>query len=168
MRKIIFVAFIITFLAQHIHAQKNGCISRVEVLSAMPETMQANIEIAELRNAYQKQGEAMVAVLQDEYTRLQKLVSGGSSFSKGAMDKEVAKLKAKEKEIYLFEEEMKLTLQDRKSDLFKPLNEKLNSAISEVANENGMDVIYDKGAEWVLYAEQGSDITSKVKIKLGL
>ena len=168
MRNSLFVAVIITCLAQGIYAQNYGCVNRVEVLSAMPETMQANIALAKLRQAYQEQGEEMVAVLQAEYNRIQKLISGESSFPKGAMDKEVKILKAKENEIHMFEEEMKLALQDRKTDLFKPMQEKLNAAISEVAKENGMDVIFDQGAELVLYAEQGADITSMVKSKLGL
>lgn len=165
MRNSLFVAVIIACLAQGIYAQNYGCVNRVEVLSAMPETMQANIAIAKLHQAYQEKSKAMILALQTEYAEAQKTLFCGS---KENLEKFSTKFLVKQEETSLFLEEIKLDLEDRKSDLFKPIHEKLNAAISEVAEENGMDVIFDQGAELVLYAEQGADITSKVKIKLGL
>jgi len=168
MKRILFVALVFTFLMQSIGAQNNGYLNYTAVLSEMPETKQVNLELAELRKNLQAEGEEMVAVLQNEYNRLQKLVSGGSSFAPNAFDDDIAILRNREAEIGLFYEEMQLILQKREFDLFKPLKEKLNNIITDVAKENGMQFIFDQGTQMILFAEASTDITSMVKAKLGM
>ena len=57
-------------------------------------------------------------------------------------------------------------LEQKQYDLIKPFQDKLQTAINEVANEHKYSYIFD--VQTLLYFEGGEDITPLVKAKLGI
>ena len=56
----------------------------------------------------------------------------------------------------------------KSEDLLKPIRDRIQKAIDDVADENKYDYVFDYSTGFLLYAEKVTDVTSKVKAKLGL
>ena len=52
--------------------------------------------------------------------------------------------------------------------LYKPLLEKVNNAMKDVATENGFTMVFDLSSNMVLYGDPSLDVTTLVKTKLGI
>ncbi|MEO8589764.1 MAG: OmpH family outer membrane protein, partial [Flavobacteriales bacterium] len=59
-------------------------------------------------------------------------------------------------------------LSKQEEELLKPMVEKTNLAIKDVADANGFTYIFDTSTGFVLYFEKGEDIMPLVKAKLGV
>ena len=59
-------------------------------------------------------------------------------------------------------------MQDRETELLKPLIDRAKKAIEDVAREGGYTYILDAGSTTVLYSQDSDDIMPQVKKKLGL
>ena len=78
----------------------------------------------------------------------------------------VEELGKKEEELLQYEQEMIGKLQAKEQELLKPIMDRVNKAIQDVAAENGYAMIFDAGV--LLYAADGTDVSDKVKAKLGM
>ena len=71
--------------------------------------------------------------------------------------------------IQQFQSTAEQDLQKQRTDIFKPILDKANKAIAEVAKENGFTYVLDLSAGTVIYHSDTSvDILLLVKQKLGL
>ena len=52
--------------------------------------------------------------------------------------------------------------------MFKPLRDKIQTAIDQVAAENGYAFIFDYSTGFVLYADSSTDVSNLVRAKLGM
>jgi len=52
--------------------------------------------------------------------------------------------------------------------LLQPIYDKVNTAIKAVAEEEGYAFIFDGSTQVLLYADETTDVSSKVKAKLGM
>jgi outer membrane protein len=57
---------------------------------------------------------------------------------------------------------------EKSEELLKPIQDRVNKAIKDVATENGFLYIFDSGMGVVLYADPAADATKLVKTKLGI
>jgi outer membrane protein len=57
-------------------------------------------------------------------------------------------------------------IQNKKQELLKPLVDKINAAIEEVAKEGGYTYVFDSSVGVLLYAKDSEDLSDKVKVKL--
>ena len=57
-------------------------------------------------------------------------------------------------------------IKNKRSELLEPIYAKIDAAISQVAKENSIDMVFDKTN--ILFGLEALDLTSKVKAKLGL
>lgn len=74
-------------------------------------------------------------------------------------------LQAKNQELQQFQQIKNQELQQRNIDLFRPLQDRVLTAISEIAKKEGFTVVFDTAnslASVVLYADDSIDITFKV------
>jgi len=167
MKKLIFSVLIFLFVMMGLSAQKFGYMNYQNVLEEMPTMNQAMSELEGLKDQLQKQVEDMVAELQKEYSRIQKIISGGC-LTKKVQSALVEELKEKEQQILLFEQNMVLQLQNKEAELMQPLLKKMTGAITEVAKENSLQMIFDQETQVILFAEQSANVTSMVRAKLGM
>jgi len=161
---LIFVLFSVVFSAA---GQKFGFINSQEILTSLPEVKQANSDIEVMKTMFQKKGEEMVKDLQTKYGDLQKKQTSGE-LAPVEIEKQAALLKLEEAKLGEFEKTSQQKIYEKSEELLKPIQDKVNNAIKDVAAENGFFYIFDLGIGVVLYADPAADATKLVKAKLGV
>lgn len=150
-------------IASSVHAQKVGYVNTDEILAAMPEVEAATKSIETLRAQLVKKGEDMVNTLRTKY---QNLEAKRNELSPKQLNEEAEKLKVEEEALNTFDTESKIKVQSKTEELYTPIQEKVNIAISEVASENGYAYIFDQATGSILYADEASNVTSLVLAKV--
>lgn len=152
-------------LSISVQAQKFGYLNSAEILAEMPEVKQADANLEALQKQLQKRGQAMVEKLQQDYLTAQQQMERGE-LSPKQQEETAQSLKAREMEIANFEQDMMKQVQDKRSELLEPIYGKINTAIQEVAEENGYQMIFDQTI--LLFAEDSMDVSNLVRAKLGI
>ena len=67
-----------------------------------------------------------------------------------------------------FEQDSQQQILKKSEDLIKPLMDKINPGIKEVAAENNYDYIFDYSSGFVLFADKTTDVSQQIKTKLGI
>ena len=143
---------------------KLACISISEVISAMPETKKADTTLAQYKIALQQQFDDFRA----EYTQQSVLLSSPDTakFTKPQLElkrKSLAEVLAK---LQGFDQEAGTLLEQKKSDLFLPIQKRAEDAIQQVSKDNGYAYVFEK--EGLHVYPPSDDILPLVKRKLGL
>jgi outer membrane protein len=167
MNKFFILVFAFIFSSLSISAQKVAYINSQEILGSLTEVKQANSDIEVMKGMFQKKGEEMVKDLQMKYQDLQQKQAGGT-LAPVEIEKQAAALKAEEAKVGEFEQSSQQKIMEKSEELLKPIQDKVNKAIKDVATENGFLYIFDSGMGVVLYADPAADATKLVKTKLGI
>ncbi|MGB3798532.1 MAG: OmpH family outer membrane protein [Lewinella sp.] len=163
--KFTFVALMLLVATATVSAQKFGYVNSAELLSELPATKAAESNLEALQKQLQKQGQGMVETFQTDYQTLQRAAQEGT-LSPKQQQEEAAKLQAREEEIANFEQKMMADLQKKRQTLLTPIYDSINTAIKEVAEENGFQFIFDE--QVLLYGQDSQDVTAMVRAKLGM
>jgi outer membrane protein len=166
MKKLLFIA-LLSAVALQTEAQKFGYLNSALLLDELPEVKAANTALQTFQEQLQKQGRAKVEALQADYQKLAQKEKAGE-ISPKQLNEEGEKLKKREEEIGLLEQDMAKQVQEKKTTTLQPILDKVNKAISDVAKEQGLVYVFDSTAGFLLYADDKLDITSIVKTKLGV
>jgi outer membrane protein len=163
------VAF--AFASVSVNAQskiKLGHINSQELLEAMPATDSAQAKLEKIARDHE-------AVLQEMYVEYQTKVSAfNSALEAGEMSdlkmaSKQAEIKDIETRIQTFEQTARQDLEQKRVELFTPVQETALNAVNEVAEENGFTYIFDTAMGALVYMSPDSqDIMPLVKTKLGL
>ncbi|MBP7184242.1 MAG: OmpH family outer membrane protein [Saprospiraceae bacterium] len=169
MKKIFCISAIclILFAFESKAQQAIGYINSVSLLNELAEVKAADSELDALQKQLQKQGQAMVEAYQAKYKEVSTKEQSGEMSPK-QIEEEGAKLKAEEKKITDFEQEMNSKVQAKREALYKPILDKINGAIEAVAKEKALKYVFDSSTGIVLYADDSADITALVKAKLNM
>jgi outer membrane protein len=169
MKKLINVALalVIIFAAQSLSAQKFAYVNTQEILQALPEVKEANANIETFRNQLINLGQKKVETLRAKYAELEQKQAQGE-LSPKQIEIEAQKLKEDEMKIAQFEQESQQRILDKSEELLKPIRDKVQKAIDDVATENGYTYVFDASLGFILYAEDSANASGKVKAKLGL
>ena len=146
-------------------AQKFGYVNSALILSEMPEIKQADSNLEALQKQLMKKGEGMVQLFQKDYAEIQQKVAKGE-LSPVQQEEQAKNLESRQLEIQKFEQEMQEQMVAKREELYKPIYDKVNEAIKQVAKEGGYQMIFD--AATILYGEEGADVSNLVKTKLGI
>jgi len=164
---VLFLAIGLMFGATTLKAQatKFGYVNSQELLSMMPDVSKADTALKVYAKSFQDQLDAM----SKEYD---KKVQDFQANEKTMTD---AVKEVKYKEIQQLQERMQSTnesaqekVANKRQELYKPLLEKADKAIKEVAKEKGYDYVFDASAGSLLYAKETDNILPLVKAKLGI
>ena len=139
MNKIILGLALIFSTSMSFAQQKIGYINSEELILSMPEAKKADADISAYAKTFQDQLTTMQKELQDLQGRIQ-------STQQSAEEKIAAK----------------------RQDLLKPITEKADKAIQDVAKEKGYTYILDSSTGSIVYATQADNIIQDVKNKLGI
>jgi outer membrane protein len=156
--------FTIGFTAQ---AQKFGYVNSQELITELPAVKEANAEIETLKTQMQKKGQNMVAALENKVKTLQAQEAQGQ-LSRVQIETESAALQAEQQKIAEFEQTSQQQIYKKSEELLAPIQAKIQTAIDEVAAEQGYTYIFDASLGILLYADPANDITPLVKTKLGM
>jgi len=115
----------------------------------------------------EKQGQQKVAQFEADYKALAEKQQSGT-LSPKQLQEETEKLKKQEEEIGQFRQSMQQKLLEKEQTELKPIIDKVNQAIQDYAKANGYQFIFDAGGQMnvILYADEGTDLTEKIKAKL--
>ncbi len=148
-----------------LQAQKYGFINSGEILEAMPEMKEVGTRMEEFSKSMdaeiKSKGEKFQADSRAFTTRI-----NTSNVSKADYDREVARLEAMQKEISDLESERAKIMESKQNELMKPVWDKLNAAVRDVARERGAAAVFF--SDVFAYAEDVINFTDAVKAKLGV
>ena len=145
---------------------KFGHLNSRELLMSMPESDSAQAKIQKRAAEYDQQMEEMQVELNKKYDEyLQKR----DTYTDLIRQTKEADIQEMQQRIANFQQMAQDDLQDQQSKLMRPIIEKANKAVREVAEENGFIYIFDVGSgNPVYWSDQSTDILPLVKAKLGL
>lgn len=148
-------------------SQKFGYCNSGALLSQIPEVKAADSDLQAFQAQLTKKGQEMVKALQDKAAELNRKEQQGTISPKD-LETQSAKLKQEQAAIADYEEEVYKKLAVKREELFKPILDKVNQAMADVAKENQFMFVFDLNTQVLLYADESLDVTSLVKAKLGI
>ena len=158
---------LVVFLAVGSYAQKFGYLNSVALLSELAEVKQADSNLKAFQTQLTKRGQEMVKELQEKAAELERKKEQGLISPKDYQD-QAAKLQEEEAKIASYEKEVYDKLAKKREEEYKPILERVNTAMQDVAKENGFLMVFDSGSQILLYGDQTLDLSPMVKAKLGL
>jgi outer membrane protein len=145
--------------------QKIGYLNSTEILQAMPEYKTMSDAIEKKKAEYSKMMETMYA----EYDKKTKDLQSNPNMDKPTQDLKTQELKDLEKRMNDFQQKAQGDLQNYAQEISKPLQAKYQSAVKDIAKEQGFAYVLDLAANNVVYYPEtgGLDLSPAVKSKLG-
>jgi outer membrane protein len=150
-----------------LQAQKFGYVNSAALLQEMPEVKEAEANLETLQKQLQAKGQKMVEDFQVKYADLERRHNEGGIAPKD-LEAEAQKLKEEENAIAAYEQDMQRQVLAKREELLQPILDRVNEAIEQVAKEENYTYIFDSSAGVLLYADESTDVTTKVKAKLGM
>jgi len=159
-----FVACILFTGSSSFAQSKLGIISFNELLQSMPDVKKADTTIAEYRTALQQQ----YSDYQKEYTDLLLAVNGpdSSKYTRAVRDVKRQNINDLYAKLQGYDQQAGQLLNQKRSELFQPIQKKAEDAIQQVSKENGYTYVFEKDNLHVF--PPADDILPLVKKKLGL
>ncbi len=144
---------------------KLGYINSQELLSLMPEVAQAEKDLQAFAKTYQDQLETMGK----EYEKkIQEFQTQEKTMTEAVREVKIKEIQQLQERIEFTQQSAQEKVSIKKQELYKPLLEKADKAIKDVATEKKYDYIFDASAGMLLYANESDDVISLVKAKLGI
>lgn len=148
-------------------SQKFGFCNSTALLAQIPEIKAADSDLQAFQTQLTKKGQERVKALQDNAAALKQKQDTGTISPKDYEDQS-AKLQEEQASIAKYQEEVYQKLAKKREELYKPLLDKVNKAMADVATENGFALVFDVSTQILLYAHESLDVTGLVKTKLGI
>jgi outer membrane protein len=146
--------------------KKFGHINSQELLSQMPESDSAQAKIESLQQTYESQYEEMQVELNKKYENYLQNRETYTELIRQTKETEITEIQQR---IQQFESIAAQELQTQRNELLRPIIEKANKAIKEVAEDNGLIYVFDiSQGNPIYFSEESVDILPLVKINLGL
>ncbi|MBN8677583.1 MAG: OmpH family outer membrane protein [Chitinophagales bacterium] len=154
-------------LTSGVFAQKFGYCNSGALLTQIPEVKAADSDLTAFQTQLTKRGQEMVEALQKKAQDLERKQQQGTISPKD-LEMQSAKLKEEEAAIAKYEQEVYEKLSIKREELFKPILDRVNQAMADVAKENQFMFVFDSGSQVLLYSDESLDVTKLVKAKLGI
>ena len=166
--KLVF-GFTLVFFAINSNAQKFAYVDSEYILSQMPKYKSAQLQLNELSAQWQQEVEkkfSEIETLRKSFQVEKVLLTKDMQLSR---EKEI---EDKEDEAKKFQQEKfgaEGELFQKKSELIRPIQDKLYDAINKVAKNNGLDFIFDKSGELLMLVSNSKyDRSDEVLEELGV
>ncbi len=156
--------------------QKFGHLNSDELYATMPEAKSAQTVLENLQKERQTEIEKMINEYQNQYKSAQEKERTLSEANKEVVLKEIENARVSLENLGKRIEDAKTKatkdINDKQTELFPKVNQKLMTAINAVAKEKGLAYVFDisvsQGFNNLIYFDGGEDITEAVKTKLGI
>ncbi|MBO7247012.1 MAG: OmpH family outer membrane protein [Bacteroidaceae bacterium] len=169
MRKQIVLSLFFAFVSLSLSAQQGyfGYISFNKTVQLMPEYMEAQLKLEQLRADYKNEVERSKREFDRQYTDFMINQDQLSSTIVAKRQKELQLLMDSNVE---FRNIANKALEEQRLLLLDPLKQKVLEAVAEVCKEKQLDYVVDTDQRTYLYinTERGSDISHDVYLKLGI
>lgn len=165
MLKLALLFVLLTGASNLAQAQKFGYLNSAAILVEMPEVKQAEANLEALQTQLQKRLQANYEQLQQDFEAVKQKVDRGE-LSPRQQEDESTRLREREAALGKEEQDMAQQMEDKRNELLKPIYERVNKAIKDVATEGGYTMIFDQ--QVLLYSEETADVSNLVKAKLAM
>ena len=160
--KTLLIAAMVVLGANTMNAQaKVAHVNVAEIMTKMPAMLDAQKQLEKLSTTYDAEYKKMVTEYQDllkKYDAEAKTVTDAVNETRG---KEVQDMQQR---IVAYRDNAQKELQQKESDITKPLYEKVRTSIQKIGKAKGMQYILDAAS---LLLADGPDLTAAVKKDLG-
>ena len=168
MKKAIKIVLIIALLIGSVSLKaqelKFGHVNSRELLTSMPESDSAQARIQKLASDYELQMEEMQVELNNKYDNY---LQNRDTYTELIRQTKEADIQEMQQRIANFEQMAQQDLQAQQNEMMRPILEKANNAIREVAEENGFIYIFDIGSgNPVYWSDKSIDVMPLVLSKL--
>jgi len=144
---------------------KLGHIDRQKLMLLLPERKDAETKMQAFAKTLDDRLKAMGTEYQTKMADAQGRAETMTQTEKEMVVREIQEL---EQRITAAQEKAQEDLAKQEEELLKPMVDKTNKAINDVAGENNFTYIFDTSTGFVLYFDKGEDILPLVKTKLGI
>ena len=149
-------------------AQKFAYVDSQYILDNIPEFAEAQAQLEELSNQYQKEIDAKFADVDKMYKEFQAQAVLLPEDMKKKMVQEIIDAEKEAKSLQRTRFGKDGDLFKKRQEFVKPIQEKIYNAIQEIATGNNYAVIFDKGGSLsILFANPKYDVSDDVLDKLG-
>ena len=162
------IVLLLTVLSLRGYAQKYACVDTEYILSNVPEYKQAQKELEEVSVQWQKEVEVKFQAVDRLYKAFQAEAVILPADLKAQKENEIiaAEKEAKNLQKQRFGNDGDLA--KKRSELVKPIQDRIYNAIEKVAQEKNYSVVFDKaGGATILYVDNKTDISDLVLAELG-
>ena len=146
-------------------AQDVAHIDSEQLLMAMPETKAMEDELKKVQQTYADEYNAQATALQAKLKKYDAEAPTQTDAKNEERRIEVEELKNK---IQKYAQTADQEIQKKRFDLLKPIVEKAQKAVSDVASEKGIKYVLDSSPGKGLIVFEGEDLMPAVKAKLGI
>ncbi|WP_175402670.1 OmpH family outer membrane protein [Mangrovivirga cuniculi] len=140
------------------------------VLSNLPEMKNVQSEFETYQKQLQNQIQAKQQTLRSKVTEYEQNVQANQWSDVVRADKE-RELQQMDQNLQKFAQDAQKSMQAKYTELLQPLYKKIETAIKQVAEEEGYTHIFNSGTpgtDILLFANDESDVTDKIFVKLGV
>lgn len=162
--KTLLVAIVLFTTAFTVNAQV-AHINSEELVAAMPETKAMQDQLKTLGQNYDTEYKAQVNALQAKLKKYQDESATKTNQENEKRQAEVAEIQQK---LQLYLKSAQEELQKKEFNLLKPIIDKAQKAIQDVAKEKGIKYVLDSTPGKGLIVFDGEDLMNAVKAKLGI
>jgi outer membrane protein len=168
MKKLILTITAVVFTVAMLNAQKFAYVDTQYILDNIPEFAEAQTQLDELSNQWQKEIEARFTDIDKMYKDYQAQAILLPDDMKKKKEQEIVDREKDAKSLQRTRFGKDGDLFKKRQELVKPIQEKIYNAIQEIANNNNYAVIFDKGGSLtMMYANPKYDISDDVLDNLG-
>jgi len=147
---------------------KIGHVDSRMVFQAMPESDSASKQLEREAQTMQKTLEELQVEFNKKYEDYVKLTNDPNASTLILRTKE-EELQTIQQRIQTFQQQAEETMSQRRTELFKPIQDKALKAVNDVAAENNFTYIFDTAGGVIVYSDpDAQDILPLVKARLGL
>ncbi len=168
MKKITFVFFSMLFVSTVANAQlKIGYVDSEAIMKQLPDAQDAQKKIDAFIQEWQEEIGKMESEWKKQYKEYENRKLIMSNQKRAEVEKELVALEDKIQEFKQKKFGVNGELFQKQEELMKPIQNRIFSAIKEVAEENDLDFVFDRSGDLIfLYAKEEYDITPLVLEKL--
>ncbi len=135
------------------------------LVQAMPETIAMSEELKRVSQEYDTDYKAQATELQ---VKAQKYQEEAQSKTKEINERRIQEIEELKQKLQLYLRSAQEELQKKEYQLLRPIIDKAQKAIEDVAAEKGVKYVFDSSPGKGLIVKNGEDLMSAVKAKLGI
>lgn len=148
-------------------AQKVGYVNSQEIIAMMPDVQEAKSNLETYGTQLEKRAQQMYQSLEQKVAVLRQKQETGD-ISPKQLEVESAALAQEEQKLREFQAQSQGDIATKQNELLAPILDKVQAVIDEIAKAEAYTYIFDSSQGVILYADETTNITDKVKAKLGL
>ena len=154
-----------TFISASFAQNKFGYINSRELLEVMPEVKKADSSLQIYAKSFQDQLESM----SKEYeSKVKDFQANEKTMNEAVKEVKVKEVQQLQERMEALQQSAQEKTSKKREEMYKPILEKADKAIKDVAKENKYDYIFDASGGAILFAKDSDNVLSLVKTKLGI